>query len=103
MKLGWMQNIRESAKFRVIVRCLDCNLASIVKAQEVEILSCPFCGSTNLKVLSYSTIRKENEERTNQTRRTRWTYRCPSCGSRIFSISPVPECPVCHSRELIIE
>jgi len=99
MKLGWMQNIRESAKFRVIVRCLDCNLASIVKVQKGEILSCPFCGSTNLEVLSYFVIRKENEERTNQTR---WTYECPSCGARIFSISPVSECPVCHSRELTV-
>jgi len=99
MRSGWTQRIRESAKFRVIVRCLNCNLASMVKAQEGEMLSCPFCGSTNLKVLSYSAIRKENEERTNQTR---WTYECPSCGARIFSISPVSECPVCHSRELIV-
>jgi len=99
MRSGWTQNIRRATKYRVIVRCLDCSLVSEVKVLEGERISCPFCDSINLEVLSYSAIRKENEERTNQTR---WTYECPSCGARIFSISPVSECPACHSRELIV-
>jgi len=64
MKLGWIQKIRELSKYRATIRCLSCGLTSVVKVQEGEYISCPFCRSYNVTVLSFSTIFDgENEER----------------------------------------